>query len=172
MRCNFMFWFCFGCRFEILLCSSLFQLQLFSYDEFFLQIYSDWLWATNLMPVDSERLVFKQVQVWNKVMWKFQMDRIIGRTLIMYPEIPLRKNTPLTLLITYDPRWHEVVAFLQTFSPPPINCASLCHCRLKAWLTCFKIWILGIPLQEDMLFGNKGIHELLAVKDKTRRTDV
>ena len=56
------------------------------------------------MSVDSEWLVSKQVQVGNKVMWKFQMDRIFGRTLIMYPEIPLRKNTPLTLPITDDPR--------------------------------------------------------------------
>ena len=104
MRCNFMFWFCFGCSFEILLCSSLFGLQVFNYDEFFLQIYSDWFWANNLMSLDSERPVFKQAQVGNKVMWKFQMGRVIGRTLILYPEILLRKNTPLTLPITDDPR--------------------------------------------------------------------
>ena len=104
MRCNFSIWFCFGCSFDFFLCPSLFGLQVFNYDEFFLQICSDWFWANNLMSLDSERSVFKQVQVGNKVMWKFQMDRVIGRTLILYPEILLRKNTPLTLPITDDPR--------------------------------------------------------------------
>ena len=56
------------------------------------------------MSVNSERPVFKQFQVGNKVMCKFQMDWIIGRTLIMYPETLLRKNTPLTLPINDDPR--------------------------------------------------------------------
>ena len=54
-------WFCFGCSFEIFLCPALFGLQVFNYDEFFLQIYSDWLWANSLMSVDSERPVLKQV---------------------------------------------------------------------------------------------------------------
>ena len=68
------------------------------------------------MSVDSIWPVFKQVQVGNKVMWKFQMDRIIGRTLIMYPEIPLRKNTPLTPPITYDRRSTDSLVFANIFT--------------------------------------------------------